>query len=68
LYDTLSKATSELVFSYFQKTDVRTAEKLGLEIRRLRPGRDGEQALLAPSGFLDEMGHAVPGMVARLPE
>jgi DNA helicase-2/ATP-dependent DNA helicase PcrA len=68
LYDTLSRATSELVFSYFQKADVRTAEKLGMEIRRLRPERGGDRALLAPSSFLDEMGHAVPGIVARLPE
>jgi superfamily I DNA/RNA helicase len=67
LYDTLSRATSELVFSYFQKADARVAEKLGMIVRRLRPERGGDRALLAPSGFFDEMGHTVPGVVARLP-
>jgi DNA helicase-2/ATP-dependent DNA helicase PcrA len=68
LYDTLSKAGFELVFSYFQKADVQVAEKLGMEIRRRRPERGSERALLAPSSFLDEMGHAIPGVVSRLPE
>jgi DNA helicase-2/ATP-dependent DNA helicase PcrA len=68
LYDTLSRATSELVFSYFQQADVSTAKKLGMEVRRLRPEHGNDWALLAPSSFLDEMGHAVPGVVARLPE
>jgi hypothetical protein len=66
LYDTLSRATSELVFSYFQKADARTAEKLGMKVRRLRLERGSDRALLAPSSFLDEMGHAMPGVVARL--
>jgi DNA helicase-2/ATP-dependent DNA helicase PcrA len=67
LYDTLSRSSSELVLSCFQKADEQVAERLGMAIRRLRPEPGGRKALLLASSFLDEMGRAVPGMVARLP-
>jgi superfamily I DNA/RNA helicase len=66
LYGLMGKASEELVLSLFQKADPQTAERLGLAVRRLRPSQGGQSAMIAASCYLDEMGQAVPGIVAWL--
>ncbi|MDR3315884.1 MAG: UvrD-helicase domain-containing protein [Coriobacteriales bacterium] len=67
LYNLMGKASEELVFSFFQKAEPQTAERLGLAVRRLRPSQGGSSAMIASNGYLEEMGQAVPGIVSWLP-
>ena len=63
-YSALTKATDELIISYFQKEDLEVAESLKMEVRRVRAEHGRRVALVSPSCYIDEMGDALPGPLA----
>lgn len=57
----LSKAGRRAILSYFAKTDLELAEKTKMQVARVRSEGGVRVALVRPSCFIDEMGHANPG-------
>lgn len=53
LYATAGKARKDLVFSYFIKTDLESAERLKLEIERIRLDKGVRMCIISPSEFLE---------------
>lgn len=55
LYTCIGKASGDLVFSYFIKTDLESAEKLKLEIERIRLEKGVRMCIISPSIFLETL-------------
>jgi len=65
-YNILSRSNNELILSYFQKADLDVAERLSMEISRIRVEKGNRVAILAQSQFITEMGDTAPKAIATL--
>ena len=63
-YNILSRSQGELILSYFQRSDIETAQRLSMEIRRIRSDGEERIALLSPSQFIAEINNATPDTTA----
>jgi DNA helicase-2/ATP-dependent DNA helicase PcrA len=66
LHRAITRASDELVLSYFQKEELSSAGRLKLSVSRIRVDHGVRTAVLAPSVYFDEMGPALPGAVSAL--
>lgn len=65
-YNVMTKSRYELVVSTVQKDESNTAAALGMRAHRIRMEDGKSMAVLAPSGYLAEMGEDAPGIEASL--
>lgn len=63
-YNAITKAQGRTVFSTLQKSDLELAEKLKMEVRRVKMERGERMAMLSPSIFIAESGDTLPGAVS----
>jgi DNA helicase-2/ATP-dependent DNA helicase PcrA len=66
LHRAITRASDELVLSYFQKEELSNAGRLKLSVSRIRVDHGVRTAVTAPSVYFDEMGPALPGAESAL--
>lgn len=60
----ISRASEELILSYPYKEDLAIAERLKLEVRRVRTENGKRIAQLRPCDFIEQMGDSAPGVIS----
>ncbi|MEG0322710.1 MAG: hypothetical protein RR619_01855, partial [Raoultibacter sp.] len=63
-YNAITKTSGSLILSTIQKADLEGAERLKMEVRRVKMEHGERFAMLSPSVFIAESGDAVPGAVS----
>ncbi|MDR1013867.1 MAG: UvrD-helicase domain-containing protein [Coriobacteriales bacterium] len=63
-YNAVSKARERLVLSYFSKAELEVAERMKMQVARVRAEDGRRMAVVRPSSFLVEAGTACPGAVS----